>query len=112
MRYVLFLIGAILVSTSAFAQTQPAAPQTQPTTGAAASVLSIAIGTIGGMYLGNYLFGGSMEMGPGGGYVSQLGRYRSYGSYRPLLSGTGLIGTVAIIGTGILGGYVANSLAK
>ncbi len=112
MRYVLFLVGAILISTPAFAQTQPAPPQMQPTSGAAASVLSIAIGTIAGMYLGNYLFGGRMDMNLAGGYLSQTGRYGGYGSYRPMLFGAGVIGTVAIIGSGILGGYVANGLTK
>jgi len=50
-----------------------------------------------------------MELNLAGKYLSKTGRYRSY---RSMLFGTGLIGTAAIIGTGIMGGYVASSLAK
>ena len=106
MKYVLVLVGAILISAPAFAQTQ----QAQPTSGTTGSVLSISTGTMVGLYLGKYIFGGSMPMNLAGGYAPQIGRHGSYGSYRAPLFGGGLVRTAVLIGSGILGGYVANAL--
>lgn len=106
MRYVVVLVGALLISAPAFAQTQ----QAQPTSGTTGSVLSISLGTIAGMYLGTYVLGGSMAMNLAGDYAPQIGRYGSAASYRLSLFGGGLIRTAVLIGSGILGGYVANAI--
>ena len=44
-----------------------------------------------------------------GGHAAQMGRY---GGIRALSLGTGLFGTAVIVGSGILGGYIANGLFK
>jgi hypothetical protein len=106
MRYVVVLVGALLISAPALAQTQ----QAQPTSGTTGSLLSISLGTIAGMYIGNYVLGASMVMNLAGNYAPQIVRYGSYGIYRPSLFGGGLIRTAVLIGSGILGGYVANAI--
>ncbi len=109
MRYVLFLVCAILISSPAFAQTQANAPQEQSGPVTIGSALFTAAGVVTGILVGDYFLGGNMAVRLASGYAPEIGRM---GGMRGFPLGTGLMRPIVLAGSGILGGYIARNLSK
>jgi len=110
MRFVLLFVGLLLISVSAQAQTQAAPLQVQVVNSErTAGVFAISAGAIVGTFLARTFLNGRAAMGFAGGHAAQIGRY---GGIRALSLGTGLVGTAIVVGSGILGGYIANGLFR
>ena len=109
MRYVLLLVGAILISPPALAQTQPNAPQEQSGPVTIGSALFTAAGVVTGILVGDYFLGGNMAVRLASGYAPEIGRM---GGMRGFPLGTGLMRPIVLAGSGILGGYIARTLSK
>ena len=110
MKFILLLIGSILISVPAFAQAQTSPQQILVVNSErTASVFAISAGAIAGTFLARNFLNRGAAMGFVGGHAAQIGRY---GGIRTLSLGTGLVGTAIIVGSGILGGYIANGLFR
>jgi hypothetical protein len=114
MRRVLLLVGLIIISSPALAQTQANDPQFQASSGPVTltSALFTAAGVVTGVLIGDYLLGGNMAIRLVGGYAPQMGRMGSMGGMRGFPLGAGLLRPIVLAGSGILGGYVARNLSK
>ena len=114
MKRVLLLIGVILISSPALAQTQTNDPQSQASSGPVTlgSALFTAAGVVTGVLIGDYLLGGNMAIRLVGGYAPQMGRMGGMGGMRGFPLGAGLMRPIVLAGSGIMGGYVARSLSK
>ncbi len=111
MRYVLFLVGAILFSAPAQAQAQAQAnaPQEQSGPVTFGSALFTVAGVVTGVLAGDYFLGGNMAVRMISGYAPQIGRM---GGMRGFPLGIGLMRPIVLAGSGILGGYIARNLSK
>ena len=110
MKLVLLLVGSLLITAPALAQTQASPLQVQVVNSErTASVFAISAGAVAGTFLARNFLNRGAAMGFAGGHAAQLGRY---GGIRALSLGTGLVGTAIIVGSGIFGGYIANSLFR
>ena len=110
MRFILLFVGSLLISAPAFAQAQAVPQQVLVVTSErTASVFAISAGAVVGTFLARNFLNRGAAMGFAGGHAAQMGRY---GGIRALSLGTGLVGTAIVVGSGILGGYIANGLFR
>ncbi|MEI6557452.1 MAG: hypothetical protein WCO00_03520 [Rhodospirillaceae bacterium] len=111
MKIVLFFVGAFLLSSPVFAQTQSNDPQYQSSSGPVTigSALFTIAGVAGGIVLADYALGGTMALRLIGGVAPGM---RPYGGLRGFPLGTGLVRGLTLAGSGLLGGYLARTLSK
>ncbi|MEI7608884.1 MAG: hypothetical protein WCJ64_16015 [Rhodospirillaceae bacterium] len=127
MKYVLFMAGALLISSPSYAQTQTNEQQHQSS--GIGNFLVWSAGAVGGILFGDYVLGGNMAsrwlgIGPqyGHSYVGTgLMRYQAggmmserlaYAGARVFLPRFGILRIATLAGSGLLGGWLALNLTK
>ena len=127
MKFIIVLVGVLLMSSPSFAQTQPSEA---PSSGAGGFLVWSA-GVFGGVLAGDYLLGGTMVtrllgiapyydtyssfLGTGLSRSYQTGsiaggRYAYASGARSFMAGFGLFRLAALIGSGLIGGWLATHL--
>ena len=127
MKFIAVFVVALLLSSTSFAQTQTSQPQSS----GVGSFLVWSAGVLGGVFAGDYLLGGTMAarlvgitpqysryssiLGTGHSRSSLAGgvaggRYAYAGGTRSFMPGFGVFRLGVLIGSGLLGGWLATHL--